>query len=92
MMFNRNRPSEWPARDAESLRRKFMALKTLASLQVKRTKAVYHEIEASTFVASFGDDAVHDAEVLDDMVESHGGSTESSCASSPSPGGVGNEA
>ncbi|GMG15146.1 unnamed protein product [Phytophthora fragariaefolia] len=60
--------------------------------EVKRAKAVYHEIEASTFVASFDDDAVHDAEVLDDMVESHGGSTESSCASSPSPGGVGDEA
>ncbi|GMF48986.1 unnamed protein product [Phytophthora fragariaefolia] len=60
--------------------------------EVKRAKAVYHEIEASTFVASFDDDAVNDAEVLDDMVESHGGSTESSCASSPSPGGVCDEA
>ncbi|GMF42842.1 unnamed protein product [Phytophthora fragariaefolia] len=71
MMFNRNRPSEWPARDAESLRRKFMALKN-----TWKPTGIYNLTHS----------------VLDDMVESLGGSMESSCASSPSPGGVGDEA
>ncbi|KAE9022313.1 hypothetical protein PR002_g12010 [Phytophthora rubi] len=62
--FNRNFPAEWPQRDAESLRRKFFALKNTRKPtgdatcppEVRRAKAIYRDIEGKCSVVELEDE------------------------------------